>query len=249
MAAIPLCDAPLVSLKKRLRDEFAEVKSSHLTEAFAYCLGFRTYAALRAAMTGPESDRPFYFLDPERFLLRLSQLGYPVDPKDAEFDFEPWYVGDGVIETIPVSAYRMEYRTTRERAWRNLMVCAVNAGLEQKLFTLKPGDDRFNDDMRSGHLFDFMLPNGLPARGAVADAGFDELAIHAAVNPKGDGVRVFEAGFSAGDVFGTTWLERRRGAWIQSTPDGFRCRKPLLAQLAELNAKPQGFGDRGELIM
>ncbi|KQY80922.1 hypothetical protein [Pelomonas sp. Root1444] len=249
MAAISLCEAPLAHLKKRLMDEFVEVKSSHLTEALASSMGFRTHAALKAAMTGPEEDRPFYLLDPEQFLTRLTQFGYPLDPKDPEFDFDLWHDQYGVTKTMPTSGYDIEYKTPRERAWRNLMVCGVNAALEQKLFTLRPGDDRFDDNMRSGHLFDFVLPNGLPARGSIADAGFDELAVHVAVNPKGDRVRYFEAGFTAGDVFGTTWLERRNGAWLQSTTNGFRCRKPFLEQLAELDVKPQGFGDRGKLIM
>ena len=249
MAAISLCETLLANLKKRLMDEFDEVKSSHLTEALASSLGFNTNAALKAAMTGPENDRPFRLLDPEQFLTRLVQFGYPFDPKDPEFDFDVWYEGQGVIKTTPTSAYDIEHKTPRERAWRNLMVCAVNAALEQKLFTLRPGDDRFDDNMRSGHLFDFVLPNGLPARGSVATAGFDELAVHAAVNPKGDAVRSHGAGFSAGDAFGTTWLERRDGAWLQTTTHSFRCRKPLLSQLAELNVKAQGFGDRGKLIM
>lgn len=249
MAAISLCEASLANLKKRLMDEFDEVKSSHLTEALAASLGFRTHAALKAAMTGPEEDRPFYLLDPERFLGRLTEFGYPFDPKDPEFDFDIWHDQYGVTKTMPASGYEIEYKTPRERAWRNLMVCAVNAALQQKLFTLRPGDDRFDDDMRSGHLFDFVLPNGLPARGSVADAGFEELAVHVAVNPKGDNVRSHSAGFSAGDAFATSWLERRDGAWLQSTPEGFRCRKSLLAQLADLDVKPQGFGDRGKLIM
>lgn len=249
MAAIPLSEAPLAALKKSLRDEFPDVKSSHLTEALAHSMGFRTNAALGAALVGPERDRPFALLNTDRMVERLVSFGYPPDP---EFDFEMMTVVrdvDGLVSTMPDSAYDIKYKTPRDRAWRNLMVCAVNAALEQKLFTLRPGDDRFDDDMRSGHLFDFTLPNGLPARGSVATAGFDELAVHAAVNPKGQEVRFHGAGFAAGDAFGTTWVERRLGPWLQTTQDGFRCRKPLLAQLAELDVRPQGFGDRGKLIM
>lgn len=107
------------------------------------------------------------------------------------------------------------------KAWRNLMVCAVNAALEQKLFSLRPGDNRFPDNMRQGELFDFVLPNGLPAKGSVSDAGFNEVAVHAAVNPKGNAVRAYNAGFDAGDAFGTTWVERERGAWMQSSDSTF----------------------------
>ena len=58
MAATPLCEISLSALKKALRDEFPGAKSSHLSEAIAYSLGFRTYASLRAEMVGPEIDRP-----------------------------------------------------------------------------------------------------------------------------------------------------------------------------------------------
>ena len=248
MAATPLCEAPLAALKKSLRDEFPHVKSSHLSEALAHSLGFRTYAAMQAAMVGPEQDRPFALLQTQRFVERLKQLGYEDDP---EFDFEMTILTPvpGVVSTVPDSAYDIEYKTTRQKAWRNLMVCAVNAALTQKLFTLRPGDNRFPDNMRRGEVFDFVLPNGLPARGSVSDAGFNELSVHAAVNPKGDMVRAFNGGFDAGDAFGTTWVERERGAWMQSSDSSFNCRKGLLDHLAALQVEPMGYGDRGRVIM
>jgi hypothetical protein len=79
--------------------------------------------------------------------------------------------------------------------------------------------------------------------------GFNELSVHAAVNPKGDMVRAFNAGFDAGDAFGTTWVERERGAWMQSSDSSFNCRKALLATLAALPVQPMGYGDRGRVIM
>lgn len=250
MAATPLCASSLAALKKSLRDEFPDVKSSHLSEALACSLGFRTHAAMQAAMVGREQDRPFILLRSPHFVDRLVQLGYDDDP---EFDFEMTIGGRepplGVVSTVPVSAYEIEYKTLRQRAWRNLLVCAINAALEQRLFSLRPGDNRFPDNMRRGELFEFILPNGMPARGSVADAGFNELSVHAAVNPNGDAVRAFNAGFHAGDAFGTTWIERERGAWMQSSDDSFNCRKWLLAELAEMQVEPLGYGDRGRVIM
>lgn len=248
MAATPLCEAPLAALKKSLRDEFPYVKSSHLSEALAYSLGFRTYASMSAAMTGPDGDRPFVLLSTERLCERLVQLGYEEDP---EFDFEVTLMTPipGVVSTIPISGYDIHYKTPRERAWRNLMVCATNAALERKLFTLRPGDNRFGsgEDRRRG-TFDFTMPNGLPARAHVSDAGFDEVAIHAAVNPKGGYVSA-RAGFDVGDVVGMTWIERERGAWMQSSNTEFHCRRHLLAEIADLQVEPLGYGDRGRVIM
>ena len=250
MAATYMCEAPLAALKTSLRDEFPHVKSSHLSEALAYSLGFRTYASMQAAMVAQEQDRPFMLLMTPRFVERLVQLGYEYDP---DFDFEITIAGPnslpGVVSTMPDSAYDIDYKTSRQKAWRNLMVCAINAALEQKLFSLRPGDNRFPDDMRRGEIFEFVLPNGMPARGSVADAGFHELSVHAAVNPKGDLVRAFNAGFDAGDAFGTTWVERERGAWMQSSDYSFNCRQSLLNHLAALQVEPMGYGDRGCVIM
>jgi hypothetical protein len=249
MAAVALCEAPLAQLKKALLDEFGDVKSSHLTEALAACMGFRTQAALKAQMTGPEQDRPFRLLDSRRFLARLREFGYAYSPDESDFDFEVWYVGKGAISTTPESAHEIEYTTARQKAWRNLMVSTINVALERRLFTLRPGDNRFGDQNDCSALFDFMLPNGLPVLGFVSDAGFQELSIHAAVNPRGEWVRAANAGFEAGDAVALGWLERERGAWLQSSVTQFRCRKGLEAQLACLHVEQHGFGDRGRVIM
>ena len=140
------------------------------------------------------------------------------------------------------------YKGERRQAWRNLMVCAVNEALRLKLFSLRPNDNRWRGD--KGCLFDFALPNGLPARGYVGDAPFAELSIHVAINPTdGDWVRSNDAGFDAGDAFATGWLERKRGAWLQSSPSLFNCRKKLLKPLASMVVEPKGYVDRGNVIM
>jgi hypothetical protein len=250
MAATPLCETPLTALKKSLRDEFPHVKSSHLSEALAYSLGYRTHASMNVCMVGPERDRPYILLNTRRFVERLMQFGYEDDP---EFDFEITVAGNrelhGVVSTVPYSAYEIEYKSERQKAWRNLMVCAINAALEKKLFTLRPGDNRFSESARGGELFDFTLPNGLPARGAVSDAGFEEVSVHAAVNPTTDAVRAYSAGFQAGDAFGAVWLERERGAWMQTYDTSLNCRRWLTPQLAALDVEPLGYGDRGHVIM
>ena len=98
-------------------------------------------------------------------------------------------------------------------------------------------------------MFDFTLPGGLPARGYVADAGFQELTVHAAVNPIGEWVRAGHAGFDAGDAVAMGWLERECGAWLQSSESRFHCRRRLLPQLEALPVEPHGFVDRGSVIM
>lgn len=247
MAAAILAKGPLAGLKKSLLTDFADIKSAHLSEALAHSLGFRTHAALLSAMTGPEDTRPFVLLDSVRFMSRLAHFGYVEDP---EFDFESMLFEPiaGVVSTMPDSAYAIEYSTLQDKAWRNLMVCAINAALEQNLFSLRPGDNRFPKE-DPPYVYDFTLPNGRAARGSVSDAGFNELSIHAAVNPNGAQLRAANAGLHAGDAFGTTWLERERGAWMQTSTDSFCCRKSILQELANLEVSPLGYGDRGHIIM
>jgi hypothetical protein len=198
-------------------------------------------------MVGLEQDRPFALLSDQRLRARLVELGYPDDP---EFDFELLHFPEmqGVVSTVPSSAYEIDYKSDRRKAWRNLMVCAVNAALDQKLFTLRPGDNRFQGGQYNERMYEFQLPNGLPAKGVVSDAGFDEVAVHAAVNPKGRYVSA-EAGFDCGDAVGMTWVERERGAWMQTSDTSFKCRRNLVQELASLTVEPAGFGDRGRVIM
>lgn len=243
MASVSLDLASVVLLKNSLRSEFPDAKSAHVTEALAHSLGFRTHAALLAAIGSSDEDPPFVLLDTERMLSRLEQFGYARDP---EFDFELMDIKKmpDVISTTCHHADEYEYKSPRARAWRNLMVCTVNAGLERRLFSLRENDNRFAEPT----LFDFTLPDGTAVRGYVSAISYGELAIYAAVNPRGDHIRNANAGFRAGDAFAHTWLERKLGAWIQSSMSQFSCRKALVGALAALDVNPLGYGDRGRIL-
>jgi hypothetical protein len=82
----------------------------------------------------------------------------------------------------------------RRRAWRNLMISAINAGLEQNLFTLVPDDNRwpspithFGLEIR-GPLFRFTLPNDIPVLAYVDRLSWGELCV-AAAHPTPDSER------------------------------------------------------------
>lgn len=245
MAAIELAESSLNALKKALIKVRPDVRSSHLTEALAAALRRRTHASLRSELPDYRDDPPIELLDDELFDRRLQELGYPSDPS---FRFEFLTKAD-IIPTLDHDGRNIEYRSDREKGWRNLMVCAINAALSQSLFTLRPNDNRWPNAGQEGCLFDFTLPDSLPARGYVSDAGFAELNVQVAVNPKGDWVRVSYAGFRAGDAFASGWIEREHGVWLQSATTSFNCRRRLLKSLASIIVEPHGYGDRGKVIM
>jgi hypothetical protein len=67
------------------------------------------------------------------------------------------------------SGERPRLNSERARAWRNTMVAAINAGLEQKLFRLQEDDDRKSDD--PGLVFEFSIV-GIPGLGYVHAIGW-----------------------------------------------------------------------------
>lgn len=254
VTAIALSEPSLAALKKSLRKYLPDVRSSHLTEAMAAALGFRTHASLITTLPPQASDPSIQLLDNERFEARLRDFGYQL--ADDDFRFEWLLDCKALIETMPDSGYDIEYRSQRDQAWRNLMVLTINEGIRQKLFSLRTDDNRWPGvepgsygHRGTGHVFGFNLPDGKPAKGYVSDAGFGELNIHAAVFPKEDLVRTMDSGFYAGDAFARGWLERERGAWLQSSQEFLNCRKWLIGDLLNMDVKPIGFGDRGRVIV
>jgi hypothetical protein len=264
MTALVLTSDNHRTLKRALVRALPRCGSSHLSEALASALGFRSNAALLARMDQIAGDAfpEFALLDEDAFKKRLAELGHDVSqgvkPKIfSELDLSE--DGSVLVNTEPSSAAKIKYRATRHRAWRNIMVAAINAALEQKLLFLKPGDNRWPGALKKdphgraqGHVFRFVFGNGIPAVGYVSDAGWDEVSIHAALWPTKEGERwvaASNAGFLAGDAFAAGWLERLKGAWLQSSNTLFNCRKARMATIAEASVSPHGFGDRGHVII
>lgn len=140
-------------------------------------------------------------------------------------------------------------RGVRIAAWRNLMIAAINAGLEQKLFTLAPDDNRWTGN---GQTYSFTFA-GFPAIAHVGVGGYGELKFHAAVNPTKDAaawIEVSDADFLAGEAFATAWLERRKGAWLQTSARP-QCafRRHILPILAQTDVKPNGYLPEGMFMM
>ncbi len=147
------------------------------------------------------------------------------------------------------------YKTAHALAWRNTMVAAINAGLEQGLFDLEPGANHWEaagavrGDGPYGVVYHFALADGTPAIAWVAEEGFDDLVLHAALWPTPDAERwIFcnNARRLAGEVFAQGSLERWQGAFLQPSPEQFAAKAERLAAAVAAATEPLDgrFSDR-----
>lgn len=224
------------------------VSSSHLTEGIAAALGFRTQAALRAALSGHATTQA---LKPSnaRLVQRLRQLGYNA-PEDLQLlpEFEHSY---SPFKTFPLRTKR----SGRWWAWRNLMVAAINSGLEQRLFGLSPGENWWpggapHSQECKRYTYRFLFDGELPVIASVDAIAGDELSISVILQPwKADIEPQWYHGLSSGDATAHGWLERRLGTWIQDGGESFHCRRVMQSRIANVSIGPTGYSDQGSFFM
>lgn len=242
-------EAAVRNLKQIAGKRVRGVSSSHLSEGVAAALGFRTNAALRSALSGRSTalvQKP----SNARLIERLRELGYPNVPSDLHLlpELNQSYTP---FRNDPIR----KRRGIRWHAWRNLLVAAINAGIEQRMFGLSPGEDWWPgaDPKRNGGdrgRYSFIFNQKMPALVSVNAISGDELSVHVVLNPKGDNVEPEHyGGFADGDAHARCWLERKLGAWIQDGNTDLSCRRHLLSSLADAKIEPNGFGDQGSFIM
>jgi len=244
MPSIPLSSQAVAAVKSDLTKWFDECKSSHLSEALAYALGFNTHAALLEGVAAQGNDPLHYLVDEERLTKRLNDFGYP---GLEGFFFSAQDIPE-MRETLCLRSWDIEYKTKRHHAWRNLMVVTVNEALRRRLFSLRPGDNRWpsHADRNSSYPFEFILPTGDAAKAVVSHGSNDEVTVEVIVNPKrAQFLSAYYTTLKECDAVAMTWLERQEGVWLQSAMDSFRCSKPVLERLYALKVEPQGFGDKG----
>lgn len=223
------------------------VSSSHLSEGVAAALGFKTHAALRAALDGHPTIEVLKPSNP-RFAQRLRELGYAAsDDLEVLPNLEQSYT--------PFKRFPLHRRTARWMAWRNLMTAAVNAGLQQRLFGLSPGENWWpggapDSQDCEGFEYAFKVDADLPAVASVNAISGDELSISVIVNRRDqDCVPEHFCGLEDGDATGQCWVERRLGAWLQDGADAFHCRRSLRPRLSAMSIEPLGYSDQGIFIL
>jgi hypothetical protein len=241
-------EAAVRNLKQRAARRVSGVRSAHMSEVVAVALGFKTHAALRAALSGcatAEASKP----SNARAIQRLRQLGYN-PPNDLHLlpELDRSY---SPFKTYPLR----KQRGVRWIGWRNLMVAAINAGLEQRLFGLSRGEDwwpgadpKNNGGVRG--LYRFTFDGDLPAAAAVAAISGDELAIHVLLDPRNEEVVAdYNDGLDDGAACAHGWLERRLGAWIQDGGEEFSCKRVVQARVAAVTIEPRGYADQGSFFL
>ena len=149
-------------------------------------------------------------------------------------------------------------KTLSRMAWQNVMVAAINAALDQGLFTLELGDHPVNrpdvEARQPGAIYRFRFAGGVDAVAYLNDAGYDELVFHVALWPTPEAERWVSAAFSgflAGEVWAEGWLERKNGQWLQqgSGKRLFKCRRNRLATVAGSTVTPAGYRAQGPFCM
>jgi len=132
---VPRTTESLLGVKRALRAALG-APSSHLTEAIAAALGHGTHASLLAEISR-QPAAPLVALDDAAFARRLETLsGIHVDATRGpglfhELEYPP---NTGEVRTWSSKFAAIKYKSTKERAWRNMMVAGINAGIEQRLF-------------------------------------------------------------------------------------------------------------------
>lgn len=242
-----ISESVLRTYKQNASRRVGGVSSAHLTEAIAASLGFRSHAALRAKLDGHptiEVPKPSNKL----FNSRLRDFGYSV-PDDLRL------VPELDRSYTPFRNYPLHRRRgLRWIAWRNLVVAAVNAGLEQRLFGLSPQEDwwpgaELTGNASRSHIYRFVF-DGLPAIASVEASRGSELLINVVLNPRDAGVEPDGCqGLADGAAVGLCWLERKLGAWIQDGGEDFSCKRSVLSRVAGVVVEPNGYSDQGSFIM
>jgi hypothetical protein len=201
-------------------------------------------------------DPDIRLLDASAFEHRIAGFGYNI-VWDGTVGAEFLSIEDGQLAFTTSTHHPDDEKplTRRVKAWENLMIAGINAGLRQKIFGLLVDDNRWPGRAPERHegvswcTYHFQLGD-LPASAYVNDLGSGELAFNIALKPTGEFLDCWNGDFYAGEAFATGFLERKRGLWLESSygKPQFSCRRHLIDHLAKLDIAPAGYGRQTTLF-
>lgn len=244
-------------MKRALQPYVGEMRSSTVSEALAQALGYRTNAALRAALA---EDPEIQLFDSHSFLSRLTELaGHPANVTPASIDrVLEEIVAPGIYRTRCASGRRPEFSNSKRfQVWQSVMIAGINAAIRNKLISVRPGDNRWaKSDRDYGSGFHFAIESH-PAYCHVSDAGFDEVSVKVTLWPTQEAKEWghyahlnSSSAFSVGDLFASGWLERRDGAWLQASKPIFFARRHRLEIASHfMPERPLGYAASGPFRM
>lgn len=139
----------------------------------------------------------------------------------------------------------------RQRAWRNIHVTAINAGLDQNVIGLRMDENHFLNHEVNTWMYDFEFPDEIPARASVRTlSGNQELRFEVAVYPdlKVSEVPCYQLGLRASEAVVIGFFELECGPYLMKDTSNkplLRCRRHLLPDLANTEIGPKGYDDIG----
>ncbi len=154
MAVIPISAGRLRPLKNSLQDRFPAAKSSHLSEALAAGLGFRTNAALLSWMEESGLEPDVSALNEQSFVARMVELGYPIAQTLAPGELR--LIGAGVLTEFRATINRLlALEVTPNGHWDEIGAlrrsCSTMFARAFGLGYAEPSDDDKNVVKRMSH--------------------------------------------------------------------------------------------------
>lgn len=165
---------------------------------------------------------------------------------------------------VALSKNPKKIKDERFKAWQNLMVSAINVGLERKLFGIAEGENFWSDKKFCNrtepdlwYTYTFSKMNVLVN---VNDIGHGELSIYIIVEPTfnffedKDKRRITSCVTTKYcSVVLNGWFERKRGAWVMTDSGNKKMfsissKKGFIPVFANKKVKPNGFVNHGRWI-
>ena len=140
----------------------------------------------------------------------------------------------------------------RQKAWRNMMVAAINSGIAMGNINLESPDEeraRIQSKEQSQSVKWRFELDGIPMLAGASETGYGEIRVTVAAWPNEQAEQSIHSVLSRdklldwiGDAYAQGWLECQEGKYLQpSYRPELSCRPGRLNAITDLNVEPQGY--------